>query len=115
VLPERGGAVIRFEARPLRALSAQLVTRSGHETQPLPLARVRMGEGLNALETFTGLHGELYLEDLAPGLHEGLAQSESGPCNFRLAIPHTREVLTELGVLECTPLAPTQNRSDGPR
>jgi outer membrane usher protein len=115
MLPERGGAVIRFEARPLRALTAQLVTRSGHGPRPLSLARIRVGEGAHALETITGLQGELYLEDLAPGLHEGQALGESGPCRFEVAVPHAREVLTELGMLDCTPPPPIQNRSDGPR
>lgn len=115
MLPERGGAVIRFEARPLRAFSAQLVTRSDREPRPLPLARIRIGEGPHALETLTGLKGELYLEDLAPGLHEGQAQGEGGSCRFEVAVPHTREVLTDLGALECTPPAPVQNRSEGPR
>lgn len=115
VLPERGGAVIRFETRALRAVSAQVVTRSGEKLQPLARARIRIGAGMQVLEATTGLRGEVYLEDIAPGLHEGQARGEDGLCHFRLPIPHTQEVLTELGPLECTPAAPGQNRSDGPR
>ncbi len=115
VLPERGGTVIRFEARVLRAVSAQVVTRAGDGHLPLPLARIRIGGGVQAQEAMTGLRGEMYLEDLAPGLYEGQAEGGAGPCHFRLQVPATREVLTDLGVLECTPAAPAQNRSDGPR
>ncbi len=115
VLPERGGAVIRFETRALRAVSAQVVRRSADTLQPLALARIRIAAGAQVLESTTGLRGEVYLEDIAAGLHEGQARSEDGPCYFRLPIPDTHEVLTELGPLECTPAEPTQNRSDGPR
>ncbi len=115
VLPERGGAVIRFEARPLRALMAQLVARSGQGLQPVSQARIRIGDGPQALESFTGLQGELYLEDLAPGLHAGQAEGASGPCRFQLDVPAHAAPLTDLGTLACTPAAPTQNRSEGPR
>ncbi|MEY2801787.1 MAG: hypothetical protein RL513_1372 [Pseudomonadota bacterium] len=115
VLPERGAAVIRFEARALRAVTAQVVAPSGKGYLPLPLTRIRIGSGAQAMEAMTGLRGEVYLEDLAPGSHEGQARGHAGPCHFHFQVPHTREVLTDLGALECTPAAQPQNRSDGPR
>lgn len=115
VLPERSGAVIRFEAQRLRALSAQLVTRSNPSLKPLERTLVRIGAGPDAVDTTTGLQGEMYLENLAPGEYTGVAHGPRGVCEFRLTVPHTDEVLVELGPLECEPPAKAQNRSEGPK
>ena len=115
VLPERSGAVIRFETKRLRALTARLVTRfsTGHE--PLERVLVRIGTGPDAVDTTTGLQGEIYLENLAPGEHAGMAHGPGGVCEFRFTVPHADEVLVELGPLACEPSVDAQNRSVGPR
>jgi outer membrane usher protein FimD/PapC len=111
VLPERSGTVIRFEARRLRALAAQLVAGQ----QPLARARVWIGNTAQVIETVTGPYGELYLENLAPGAHYGEVESEKGRCRFNLHMPHRDEVLVELGTLACLPSPDDQKRSEGPR
>ena len=111
VLPERSGTVIRFEARRLRALAAQLVRGE----QPLARARVWIGSTAQVIETLTGPQGELYLEDLAPGAHHGEVESETGRCRFDLRMPHHDEVLVELGTLACLPTPDDQKRSEGPK
>jgi len=111
VLPERSGTVIRFETRRLRALAAKLVWGE----QPLARARVWIGSASQAIETFTGPQGELYLENLAPGAHHGEVESERGRCRFDLQMPHHDEVLIELGTLACRPSLDDQKRSEGPR
>jgi outer membrane usher protein len=111
VLPERSGTVIRFEARRLRALAAQLV--SGQ--QPLARARVWIGSTGQIIETVTGPQGELYLENLAPGAHHGEVESHTGRCRFDLHMPHHDEVLVELGTLACLPTPDDQKRSEDPR
>jgi outer membrane usher protein FimD/PapC len=111
VLPERSGAVIRFETRRLRALAAQLAWGE----QSLARARVWIGSAHQAIETFTGPQGELYLENLAPGAHHGEVESERGRCRFDLQMPHHDEVLIELGTLACRPSLDDQKRSEGPR
>ncbi len=112
VVAERSGAVVRFETRRLRTVSAQLLTSGG---QPLARARVWVGTGTQAVETFTGPQGELYLENLPPGAHHGAAEPPQGRCQFDLVMPRTDDVLTELGALTCTPAPRDQNRSDAPR
>ena len=115
VIPERSGAVIRFETQRLRALAAQVVTRSNPSLKPLERAHVRIGAGPTTVNTTTGLQGELYLENLAPGEYTGVALGPRGTCEFRLTVPHTDEVLVELGPLECESSVDAQNRSEGPR
>lgn len=115
VVPERSGALIRFEARRLRALAAQLVMQARDGPHPLARARVWIGKGSQSVQTTTGLQGELYLENLAPGAHHGIAEIGPDSCRFDLLVPVTDDVLAELGTLACTPLAGDQNRSDGPR
>ncbi len=110
-LPERSGTVIRFEARRLRALAAQLVWGE----QPVARARVWIGSTAQVIETLTGPQGELYLEDLAPGAHHGEVESERGRCRFDLQMPQHDEVLVELGTLACLPVDDDQNRSVGPK
>ncbi len=112
VLPERGGATIRFEARPVRALAAQLIDAKG---TPLARTRIWIGIGTQALETLTGLQGELYLENLAAGTHPGEAEGPHGRCRFELHVPRQDEVIIELGPVACTPDGDDQNRSVGPR
>ena len=111
VLPERSGTVIRFDARRLRALAAQLVWGE----QPVTRARVWIGSTAQVIETLTGPQGELYLEDLAPGAHHGEVESERGRCRFDLQMPQHDDVLVELGTLACLPVADDQNRSVGPK
>lgn len=111
VLPERSGAVIRFDVRRLRALAAQLTSQG----RPLARARVWIGSGAQAVEALTGPQGELYLENLPLGAHHGVVEHDRGHCRFDFVVPRHEEPLLELGVLACAPQTELQNRSDGPR
>ncbi len=109
LLPERGGAVIDFQARRLQAVVARLLRpwRPGDagaaRPVPLALAVVRLQAGGQAIETATGREGEIYLENLPPGSYPGEALGGAGepPCRFTLAVPASDEVLVDAGDLRC--------------
>ncbi len=109
VLPERGGAVIDFEARRLQAVVARLLRawRPGDPgpARPLPvsLAVVRLQAGGQAVETATGREGEIYLENLPAGTYPGEALADDGTtaCRFALQVPASDEVMVDAGDLRC--------------
>lgn len=102
VLPPRTGAVIDFQARRLQALIGRLMApATPGAPQPLARAQVRLQAGGQAIDTTTGLEGELYLENLPVGRHSGQAQAVGRVCRFELEVPASAEVILDAGDLRC--------------
>lgn len=120
VLPERGGAVIDFQARRLQAVIARLVRPGAGQPVPLPQAVVRLRPDMRAdtqdgpppqvpaAETITGREGEIYLENLPAGTYRGQADADgagttgsAAVCRFTLRVPASDEVVIDAGDLPC--------------
>lgn len=121
MLPERGGAVIDFQARRLQAVVGRLMRpaiaasrhampgANGPGPAPVPQALVRLQSGGSTIETLTGRDGEFYLENLPAGTYPGEAMPEgarptqgaSAACRFELRVPASDEVVIDLGDLPC--------------
>lgn len=103
MLPDRSGAVIDFQLARRTAWIARLFERTPEGREPLRRAPVRLAVAGQAVESATGLEGELYLENLPPGAHVGTAMTATGPCRFTLEVPTSAEVLYDAGDLVCAP------------
>lgn len=102
VLPPRTGAVIDFQVRRLQALVGRLLApATAGAPQPLARAQVQLQAGGQAIDTTTGLEGEIYLENLPVGRHAGQAQVDGKACQFALEVPASADVILDAGDLRC--------------
>ncbi|MFD0668680.1 fimbria/pilus outer membrane usher protein [Ramlibacter sp. MAHUQ-53] len=99
VLPARTGAVVDFGAIRVRAVSTRLRDSRG----PVAVLPVRIDAAGLVIETLTGSDGTLYLENLPPGRHAGVAGVAPAACAFTLDVPAGDELLADLGELRCAP------------
>jgi outer membrane usher protein len=83
-LPYRSGSLVSFDVRRLRAIEGTLSVKG----KPAEHALVRIG----GQEIMTGREGRYYIEDLAPGWHEGVV----GGCRFFLNVPDSQEPVAVL-------------------
>lgn len=101
----RGGAVVRFPARPIRAVVGRLtVRREGRRGVPaFGRVEVRVGERLQLSPV--GGEGAFYFDDLPPGRHDARVVDGFGACGFTLEVPALAQARVDLGELTCEPTA----------
>lgn len=99
VLPARTGAVVDFGATRIRALQGRLVWATNGEPVNGALLRVNVN-GAEILSA-TGGTGDVYLEQLAPGRHAGIADSAGGRCRFEVEMPANDDAVVEAGEIRC--------------
>lgn len=104
ILPERTGAIVEFKVTRILALEGQLVLASSGEPIRNALLRLKVGQG--TVDGATGDQGNVYLEQISPGRHIGLAEASAGKCQFVIEVPHNADMLVEVGTIVCTPLPP---------
>lgn len=99
VLPARTGAVVDFGATRIRALQGRLVWATNGEPVAGAVLRL-MIDGAETLSS-SGSGGDIYLEQLAPGRHAGIADSRAGRCRFEVEMPPNDEPVVEAGDIRC--------------
>ncbi|HEY6508717.1 MAG TPA: fimbria/pilus outer membrane usher protein [Vicinamibacterales bacterium] len=96
-VPYRGGAVVVFEANPIRALTGRLdVAGKAPEYGTLSLT-----VGATAFSSPLNATGEFYFEDLPPGDHPGVASWSDRTCRATIRMPAQAPPLTDAGVVTC--------------
>jgi outer membrane usher protein len=99
--PQRGGMVVRFPVRRLRAFQGKLALRSASgEVAPYP-GRLTVTAGGRGFTSPVGTAGEIYLENVPPGDHAAVVESDRGNCAFRLTVPAGETAFANLGRLVC--------------
>lgn len=101
ITPLKGGAVVEFEARAIRAVYGILVDENG---EPLANAFVELSRDTGPLRTRTGRDGEFYLENLDAGEQRLVLTGAGRSRECSLVIPESTEVLVDLGVVGCRPI-----------
>lgn len=96
--PHRGGVLVDFPLRRVRAVAGRLLRSDG---TPAGHGTVTLGEASEPLQAITLRDGGFYLEGIAPGRHRGRYQGPAGGCDFLLEIPATEQVVLELGEVRC--------------
>jgi len=99
--PFRGGAVVEFPMRRLRAVAGTVViVREGETVVPV--------YGDFEVETAAGLRrspltktGRFYLDDITPGSHPARVVYAGEECRFDFVMPESEEPLTYLGEIRC--------------
>jgi len=99
--PVRGGAVVTFPVRRIRALVGKLRVRV-HGARIVPAyGDLRIDDGDVHADSAIGDDGEFYLEDVPPGTYRAQTAYKQGTCTFALKEPDGAGVLVNLGTLEC--------------
>jgi outer membrane usher protein len=96
-VPHRGGAVVAFEAKVIRALSGRLDvggTAPEYGTLSVTVGATAFSSPLNAT-------GEFYFEDLPPGDHPGIASWSGRTCRATIHMPDQAPPMTDAGVVTC--------------
>lgn len=99
--PARGGAVVGFPVWRLRAIKGSLAAVVGGETRVPDGGWLTVTAGGRTFRSPVGRSGEIYLEDVPPGEHPAVLESEAGACSFALRVPDSDEPLVDLGRLVC--------------
>ncbi|HEY8322400.1 MAG TPA: fimbria/pilus outer membrane usher protein [Candidatus Baltobacteraceae bacterium] len=99
--PVRGGAVVTFPVRRIRALVGKLRVRL-HGAQVVPAyGDLSVDGGDVHADSAIGDDGEFYLEDVPTGTYRAVITYKQGTCEFSLKEPDVAGVLVNLGTLEC--------------
>jgi outer membrane usher protein len=87
-VPRRGGALVRFPVRTLRAVAGRVPQH--------PLGTISVDQVASPL----GKNGEFFFEQLSPGEHRARVVSDAGSCVVVLRVPPAGSV-TQVGDLSC--------------
>ena len=96
-VPYRGGAVVTFEAKLIRAVTGRLDvagTAPAYGTVAVEIDGQPFTSPLNAT-------GEFYFEDLTPGDHEATATWSGRTCRATLRMPKGVEPMIDIGAITC--------------
>jgi len=96
-VPYRGGAVVTFEAKLIRAVTGRLIvagTEAAYGTLTIEAGGVIFNSPLNAT-------GEFYFEDLPSGDHAGTATWGDHSCRAQVRMPKGVEPMVDIGAVTC--------------
>ncbi len=99
--PNRGGAVVRFNAKKFQAIRGSLkVDKQGKMLTPT-YGEFSVQVGSDSVVTTLGPDGQFYLENIGPGSYKAKIDFPEGICNFDLVVPTSKKPITKLGTLTC--------------
>ena len=99
--PYRGGAVIDFHAKRLRAVTGTLKIALGGDVKPAEFYQVSLMVDGKSFTFPTGRGGEYYVEDLKPGRYAARLAANGHACSFDLVVPESDAPITELPPIVC--------------
>ena len=99
----RGGAVVRFEAHRIQAVSGTVKVR---EAVPAYGELTVSGAGDFVQSSPIGAQGQFFLERMRPGSYHAAVEYAAGSCSFDLDVPKADAAQIDVGALVCTRLRP---------
>jgi outer membrane usher protein len=114
--PFRGGAVVTFPVRRLRAYSGTVIV-SFHGIEVAPLyGELSLSADGKEYSSDIGSSGNFYLEDVPPGVRRARVSYLGRTCDFDLLLPASQEPVARLGALVCRTeeIAPDRGREAAP-
>ncbi len=98
----RSGVLLDFRAREVSAVAGRLVRRgNAGDITAFANAEGGVAVGGERRELLTASDGRFYLENMEPGSYAGEAAAGGTLCRFRIQVPASKEVVTELGEVAC--------------
>lgn len=99
----RGGAVLDFGAKRIRAVAGTLKIRRDGETSPVAYGEVSLVIDDAQVTLPVGHAGEFFIERLETGSHTLSYTGKTGPCSVALEVPESDDAIIELGNVLCVP------------
>ena len=101
--PLRGGAVLDFGARKIRAITGVLNMRRDGQASPVKYGEISlMIDGKRAIHP-VGQAGNFFVENLEPATYDLSYVGRDGACSLTIAVPDSDESIIDLGKLLCVP------------
>jgi outer membrane usher protein len=99
--PEQAGALVRFEAEYVHALSGSVVVDvKGKSIEPA-YGDLTLTRGDFHADSALGANGEFYFENVPGGTYAAKVLYAGGECDFDFVSPKTDKAIVKLGQLEC--------------
>jgi outer membrane usher protein len=99
--PLRGGALVNFPVRLLRAVTGKLILDEAGTAVVPAYGQLAVTAGGQRLDSPIGRDGEFYLDSLPPGRHAAEVEHEGARCTFVLEVPPAAGSVISLGTLRC--------------
>ena len=99
----RGGAVLDFGARKIRAVTGVLNMRRDGQAVPVKYGEISLMVDGQRTTHPVGQAGDFFIENLKPGSYNLSYVSRDGACSVTIAIPDSDESIIDLGKLLCVP------------
>ena len=99
--PLRGGALIAFPVRPVRAVTGSVVLVVAGTTVVPAYGELTVTADGRELVSPIGRNGEFYLDDIPAGQHPARIEHDNKRCSFTLAVAASGPRIADLGALRC--------------
>jgi outer membrane usher protein FimD/PapC len=99
--PYRGGAVVNFLAKRLRAFVGTFKIRANGQVRPAEFFNVTLDVDGKPFTFVTGRGGEFYVEDLKSGTYKARMSANGERCDFELLVRDAQGPVTDLGETVC--------------
>lgn len=104
--PERGGALVVFPAREIRAAVGSLAVKAADGEVVPSYGEIRITrDGAENVSPIGGT-GDFYFENVSPGSYDATIIFEKGSCSFELVVPNLRDDIIDLGRVVCRGVTP---------
>ncbi|MDQ6779912.1 MAG: fimbria/pilus outer membrane usher protein, partial [Candidatus Eremiobacteraeota bacterium] len=101
VPPYRGGAIVHFPVRRVRAVSGTVVVERASTRVVPSYGLLELEQGGTKLVADLGEQGEFYFDNLVPGDYQARVEYGDRSCAFILRVPESGEPVTSLGSVSC--------------
>lgn len=101
--PLRGGAVLDFGARRIRAVTGVLNMRRDGRAVPLKYGEISLTVDGQPATHPVGQTGDFFIENLEPATYSLSYVGRDGACSLTIEVPDSQDAIIDLGQLLCVP------------
>lgn len=102
--PLRSGVVARFDVLRVRAVTGTLKLKRDGSVTPLENYEILLTGDKGSARASTIRGGDFYIENLAPGQYVADVKVQDAMCRFRITVPDSQEIVSNLGDVYCEDL-----------
>ncbi|HUP47504.1 MAG TPA: fimbria/pilus outer membrane usher protein, partial [Thermoanaerobaculia bacterium] len=104
--PPRGGALVVFPAREVRAAIGSVVVKTAAGEVVPAYGEIRIEREGTVDSSPIGGQGDFYFENVSAGSYDAVVEYEGGTCSFVIRVPTTSGDVIEIGRVVCSGAAP---------
>jgi outer membrane usher protein len=97
----RSGSLIDFSIEHFQAISGTIVFNDFGIKKIPEFASLSLSKGEQKFESIIGKGGLFYFENVAPGVYNARLSLQGQPCDFKITVPESNEMIIEMGEQIC--------------